>query len=158
MNRHFDNEWEQELDRELKALPDVEAPATLIPRVMERVRAQEEKRRAWSLNAGSPARRLAVAAMVSLFAAIAVWVGWRMWEGHMTTPLFGEVQEWFAAATALGRAACVLLSALVTGLRSIHPVFLAMYGAFAAACYFACVGAGALAYRFITAQRQNSDS
>jgi hypothetical protein len=149
MSDRFEHEWAQRLDRELKALPDVEAPPTLMARVMARVEScPAARQRWWSWHAWSPAcRGVALAVLTACFAA-AVFGAWHLWEMRATASLLSQAQECLAAVGTVARALCVLAGTLLLSFKEVNPAILAACGLIAAFSYFVCIGAGTLAVRF----------
>jgi len=90
-----DPKWETELAQELRKLPDREAPATLIPRVMAalqaRVRLPWWRRTWWQWP---PAAQLLGLLAVSSVLGLITYYATRGWEAALVAGMTQQVQAW----------------------------------------------------------------
>jgi hypothetical protein len=147
----LEHAWERRLDTELRTLPEVEAPASLVGNVMARVRELEALRRlAWWRRPAvtwHPAMRMAfgVAAFVLLGAIIVgghlLWPEVQASAEVQTVSTFGSklAALWSAVRTVIGAIGLVLQSILT-------PMRLAILGAIILS-QVAVLSAGAAAMR-----------
>lgn len=154
MNPHDERHLETAVDRELKALPHLRAPRTLLPRVraaIEQRAASSWYHRAW--QTWPPA--LQAVSMLALLAAFAglCYGSWQL----VHTPAFAavttEVGGWFGALGAVWKSLGVLAGAGAVVLRSLNPVVLISCGISLLLGYALCVGLGTLYVRLAFARR-----
>jgi predicted membrane protein len=126
--------WERRLDAELRRLPEVNAPATLVPGVLAIVRAREAMReRAWWRRPATtwhPALRVAFgAAALSLLGAI-ILGGHLLWPELQASPEARSVSAFGSKLAALWSVAQTVVDALGLVLQSIlTPARLAILAA-----------------------------
>lgn len=144
--QHWDN-WQQQLDRALKHLPEKPAPANLLPNVIAEIQTRETRR-----GVGQPfyfrhpwlrvsAALLALSLMTALFFAAG-----RVYENDII-PAFRLVDS--ACRTVLGSLTDVL-AAFSFGigeetLRFLFPVLICVM----LAMYLTCIGVGTFLYRTV---------
>lgn len=148
-----ESELEQAIDRELKSLPDVPAPATLIPRV--RLAIEMRQRQPWWRKSISywpaPARWLFIMGTTGL-AGFLVYISLGFPAEGTVTGLTGGMGEIGAQVEVTRSIASTLGGAVVALARAAGP-WLGWVGAgVAAACYLTTLGLGTLFYR-LAAQR-----
>ena len=140
--------WEQQLHRELEDLPELQAPSTLIPRVMAHIRSETDvplyQRSLWQWPAAL--RVAAMAAMVAVVAALACGIP-MAWE-WVVVPALAEckaaVVAWWQP---LGHAASSLFGAGATFWEAHLENILLGLALLMAAIYFTFVAAGTAVYR-----------
>ena len=145
---HLPDDWEQDLDRQLRALPEVPAPASLIPRVLAGVAARARlpwwRRTWWTWPVWAQVVSLLVISTVLGALTYAV----RQAPGlpgmaNLTKSLGG----WLAPCEALGNCALALLNGLRLALGQAAQVALLGVALFAIALYLSCLGLGTACYR-----------
>jgi len=157
MNSDYNQRLETEIDRELKKLPELTAPATLTARVM----AQIEKRSVlpWYRQAWpawpKPARVLALGAMLALFGGIC-FASWRLYHGPEAGLAVQTMAGWFSGLAVIWNALGVVAGAAILTLKKLGNVFLIVCLAIVAFNYFACVGLGTVAVRFALARTRRN--
>jgi hypothetical protein len=141
MSLDYDKKLEVEIDRELKALPEIAAPATLIARVMASIELRKALpwfRRAWHTWPTS-LQGLFLVAMLTLFAGIC-FGGWEA--THTAT--FGlavhKLGGWFSS-----------LNAIVTALNALAGVIVAMIKQINSAVLIGVLCAAGLSYALFLA-------
>jgi hypothetical protein len=145
------------LDRELKRLPELPAPATLIPRVqaaIEQRAAQPWHRRPWP-QWPTPARAAALAALLAIFAAIC-FGAWQVSQGETFTGAARRIGAWFASLGVTVNALATLLRAGALTMKQLGPVFLTALLLMAVCVYATCIGMGTLLYKYAFARRQEN--
>lgn len=143
-----DSKLESLIGRALQELPDLSAPATLLPRVQQAIRAQSQ-RPWWQKSWTSWPLRLQTASL-TLLGTIAIGLslagGWA-WNTASRPQL---AEAWQSLVPALGD---TLFNALVRLLRHASPHGLVLVLAAASLMYLTCVGVGTLCLRLMSAQR-----
>jgi|GEM_PF-779341 len=147
---------EQAIDRELKALPELSAPATLSAQVMARIqiKAAPAARHAWT-SWSLPARVGSLVAMLALFSGLC-FASWWAWRGAGNGPAAQELAGWGSGLGVVLKTAGAILDATLLALRQLGRGFL-IAGLVIVVCnYLACVGLGTVAVRFaLTRIRRN---
>jgi len=148
----MDNEKEKQLEelihRELRNLPEVPAPPTLLHRVMLAV--HENARRPWWVRSWvnwplgmqmiSLAVLLASAGLVSYFLGAA-------WDGFSVTSMSSKVVESFAWLKPIWEIVAALVGAATVMLRVTGQQFLLIGAAIVALAYVTCVALGTVCVR-----------
>jgi hypothetical protein len=146
MNPELDNQLEAEIDRQLKDLPDLAAPSSLVPRTVQMIAGPAVRwhSRSWATWPGS----IRAAYLVVAFGVLAGTVpGMRALDQYLVVPMFARFAHWRAgvewlwhAASALGGAATLVVDH--AGREVILSCILAVVLAYAA-----CVGFGTVFVR-----------
>src|SRR5689334_1458839 len=125
MSFEYEKKLEVAIDRELKSLPDVVAPATLVSRVMAAIELRKALpwfRRAWDTWPGS-----LQGLFVVLMAALVGGTCFGVWEGTHTAT-FGlavhTVGGWFSELSALCTALNALAGAVVAMIKQVNSTIL----------------------------------
>jgi len=154
MNENENSQLEAAVDHELKALPNLRAPQTLLPRVMAVIEQRALLpwyRRAWQ----TWPRALQVVSMLILLVAFAglCFGSWQLVHASAVTSAASEASGWFRMMSRTLSTLGVLVNALALVVRSLGP--LVLFGIMAALLlgYFACVGFGTLYVRLAFARR-----
>ena len=140
--------WEETLDAELKLLPDLPAPDTLIPRVMAALAAEAclpwYRRTWWTWPLA--ARVLSVAVLSALWGSLA-WVAWHTGDNHVLAGAGDQVGGWLAPFRPAWTVLNSVVNALALVLRQGGSWLLFGAVAFAVIMYLSCVGLGTVFYR-----------
>jgi hypothetical protein len=150
--------WERRLDAELRALPELDAPATLVSNVMAVVRAREALgARVWWRRPATmwpPALRMAFAvAAAAVFGALIVG-GHLLWPEVQASPVMNTFSALGAKFSALWSAGRTLVEAISVALHSVFtPLRLAIIGAIILS-QIALFGAGSAAMRALLQPRR----
>jgi hypothetical protein len=154
MNESENPRLEAAVGRELKALRNLRAPQTLLPRVMagiERRSVSPWYRRAWQ----TWPLRLQVVSMLVLVAAFAglCFGSWRLVHAPLVASATDETIGWFRMLNTAWSTLGVLANALALAVRSLGP--LVLFGIIMALLlgYAVCVGFGTLYVRLAFARR-----
>ena len=154
MSLEFEKKLEAAVDRELKALPEIPAPTTLIARVMATIELRAALpwfRRAWHTWPG-PLRGLFLVTMLALFGGIC-FGGWEA--THTAT--FGlavhKAGDWFSGFSAIYTALNALAGAIVALIKQINSVVLIAFLCAAGLGYALFLALGTVYVRLAFAKR-----
>lgn len=154
MNENKNSQLEAAVDRELKALPNLRASQTLLPRVMavlEQRAGLPWYRRAWQTW---PLPLQAVSMLVLLVAFAGLCLGsWQLVNAPAVASATSEASGWIRILSRTLSTLGVLVNALALAVRSLGP--LVLFGIMMALLlgYAACVGFGTLYVRLAFARR-----
>jgi hypothetical protein len=154
MNENKNSQLEAAVDRELKALPNLRAPQTLLPRVMavlEQRAGLPWYRRTWQTW---PLPLQAVSMLVLLVAFAGLCLGsWQLVNAPAVASVTSEATGWIRILSRTLSTLGVLVNALALAVRSLGP--LVLFGIMMALLlgYAACVGFGTLYVRLAFARR-----
>jgi len=154
MKPQNDKDWESRLDRVLKGLPELSAPAGLVEKTMSALERRQKPawhRQPWTMWP-TWLRAVSLMAMLAVFAGICV-IKWRF----LHTSFGADVSQWatdnfssldgaFATLDALGRAA-------VTLVRHLNGWVVVLAVAMASVAYLTCIGLGTAAARLAFSRR-----
>jgi hypothetical protein len=154
MNPHDETRLEAAIDRELKALPGLRAPASLVSRVMatiEQASALPWYRRAWQTW---PLSLQAVSMLTLLCAFTGLCIAsWQLVHTPAVASAGHTVSGWVNSLGAICKVAGVVVNAAGHALQSLGPAVL-VGGALAVGVgYAACVGLGTVYVRLAFARR-----
>jgi hypothetical protein len=154
MSLEYEKKLEVEIDHELKALPEITAPATLVSRVMAAIELRAALpwfRRAWH-TWPSPLQGLFLVTMVALFSGICFGV----WEASHTAT-FGlavhKVGGWFSGLSAIYTALNALAGAIVAMIKQVNSAVLMALLCAAGLGYALFLGLGTVYFRLAFAKR-----
>lgn len=154
MSLEYEKKLEFEVDRELKALPEITAPATLVSRVMAAIELRVALpwfRRAWHTWPGS-LQGLFLVLMVALVGGICFGV----WEGSHTAT-FGlavhKVGGWFSGLSAIYTALNALAGAIVAMIKQVNSTVLLAFLCAAGLGYALFLALGTMYVRMAFAKR-----
>jgi hypothetical protein len=154
MSLEYEKKLEAEIDRELKALPEIAAPATLVSRVMAAIelrRALPWFRRAWHTWPG-PLQGVFLVTMAAFFGGICFGV----WEASQTAT-FGlavhKVGGWFSGLSAIYTTLNVLAGAIVAMIKQVNSAVLMAFLCAAGLGYALFLGLGTMYFRLAFAKR-----
>lgn len=148
MNLDSDHDFETDLDRALKALPELEAPAGMVPRVMAAIALREAApwhRLPW--HAWPPVLR--AVSLVVLLAAFGGFLAatWQLTHAAGRTETMAELRGLLSGAGVIWRALDILAGSMVMAVKQLGAVTLGLIACSLALAYATCVGAGALFWR-----------
>jgi hypothetical protein len=154
MNSDYEKQLEARIDRELRRLPELAAPATLIPRVMAAIEGRAAVRwyrRPW-LEWPLPARGVSFGLLLAVFGG----VGFGIW-ALLGTPGFaaasGELAGLGSFIAMAQNTLNVVAGALVLGVKQLGTGFMIGVCAAVALGYVLCVGLSTLCVRLAFARR-----
>lgn len=154
MNPDLEKQLEAIVSRELKQLPELEAPRTLLPRVLaaiEQRAALPWYRRAWQTWPVA----LQVASFVLLTAMIGglAFVGWDAAHAASVSAALLDARQWLAGFGVFLGALEALAQAVVVSVKHLGPVFLGVCLMAGLAAYVSCLGLGAAFVRLAFSRR-----
>ena len=154
MSLEYEKKLELEVDRELKALPEFTAPATLVSRVMAAIELRKALpwfRRAWHTWPGS-LQGLFLITMVALVGGICFGV----WEGSHTATFSLAVHKvggWFSGLSAIYAALNALAGAIVAMIKQVNSGILMAFLCAAGLGYALFLALGTMYVRMAFAKR-----
>ena len=151
MNDERDHPFDAELDRELKGLPELSAPDTLVPRVMAFNRERAAVRMPWyrqSWPTWPLAVRLGSFLVLLAFFGAVCFGGARLFQVEQVATAMQGIGEWFAGWGALLTALKALGEAVVRVAGRLGPAFIFASATVVALSYFMCIGVGTAFVRF----------
>jgi len=154
MNSDYENELEARIDRELKALPPMQAPALLAPRVMAVIAGRATvpwHRRAWQTwpFAG---RAVSLAVLMAAFGGLCL-AGWELTHGASFAMVTQRAGGWFSELSVVWRTVSVLGDAVRLAVAQIGSGFIIAGLVVAALGYAAVLALGTACARLAFARR-----
>ena len=139
---------ERQMSRMLKRLPDLEAPATLMPRVLQAIaqrRLVPWYRTPWQ-NWPTPLRLCCLLVLISAFGGLCL-ASWQLTRAAGTAEVMRELGHTFAGVTVVYNVLNALLGAMVLVAKQLGTAFI--FGCLAAlgVGYALCVGLGTIYVR-----------
>jgi hypothetical protein len=158
MNDEHEKQWAEELDRELKSLPELPAPDTLIPSVMAAIERPTPIRVPWYRRPWPQwPVGLQTASMMVLLAFFGglCRVGWGISHGETLPAALHGISEWISSWRSLGSAIIALVQACALIINKLGTVFTIACLTLVACSYAACIALGTALVRFTFARRTN---
>lgn len=154
MNANHDQDLEAQIDRELKSLPPLGAPSTLVPRVMAVIAEREAApwyRRPWPT--WPPALQTAAfAILLAMFGGLC-FGGWQLSHTAGATALAKQLGSVFSVLNAVWSACGALANAGAGFIRHLGVGVLSAFVAVIVFCGAACLALGSVCYRLAYARR-----
>lgn len=148
MNERHETELEQLIHEELRKLPDMRAPETLVHRVMLAVHVRE--RRAWWqrpwLTWPGPARVLSAILSVAALGALA-YLGSGAWQAAGIGNPLDRIWQWIDSLAPAWNWAAAAVNASVVYLQKGGQQYLLAGLALAVTMYLLCIATGTACYR-----------
>ena len=148
MTPEHEKRLESSIDRELEALPDLTAPATLISRVMSAIENHAYLpwfRQSWPMwPQGLRIASLALA--LALFGGLC-FGSWELWHSAGFAAASHTVSGWMASFSAIWNALNVLFGSIVLAAKQLSSIYLIACLVALAFAYILCVGLGTLYVR-----------
>lgn len=154
MNSEFEKRLEAEIRREMQGLPDLRAPASLIPRVLKAIEqptALPWYRQSWQLWPVGW-RAVSFGILLALFAGLCLAGWWLSQAGGLALAMRG-LGGWWADFTVAWDTLRVLGESGVLVVKKLGTGFIIACFVLAGCSYFACVGLGTVFYRYAFARR-----
>jgi hypothetical protein len=154
MNFEYEKRLEAAVDKELKSLPELKAPSTLMFRVMKAVEARlglpwyRQSWQMWPLAL----RTVSFALLLALFGGVCFGT-WQLTHLESFAAATHTVGGWFSGFGVIWRATAALLNALVLAVKHLGTGFLIAIFAALALGYALCVGLGTIYLRLGLARR-----
>ncbi len=154
MNADHDSQLEAQIDRELKSLPPLAAPATLAPRVMAAIASRAAApwyRQPWQ-GWPVPLRAAALVVLAAFFASLCLGA-WRLpdTEGYLAAAR--HAAGWTSSLTTLWNGFNAVLGALAQAVQQLGRGFLIGCLAAVALAWAICLGLGTACLRLTFARR-----
>ena len=154
MQSEYERELEAEIDRELKGLPELSAPHTLLSRVRLAIEGRPDVawyRQPWqmwpaALRVGS------LVVLLVLFGGLCL-AGQRLAHSEEFIGAAHRLGHWLSGASALGNAVSVLLSAGVLAVKQLGTGIIAAALVAVALGYAMCLGLGTVCVRLAFVRR-----
>jgi len=148
MENRNEKQLEELVHRELKKLPDLPAPETLVHRVMLSV--HERQRRSWWqrswLNWPLGVQMVSLAILV-ISAGLVSYLFGAAWNGLNVASISTRLTEWLSTYAPVWEAVRALGGAILMSLQKVgQPVLFAAVGSLLLV-YFLCVGLGTVCFR-----------
>lgn len=157
MNENSEHRWEQQVDRALKNLPDLPAPASLVPKVMRAIHQRAALpwyRQPWPVWP-APLQALSLALLLGGFGAF-VYAAWQLTQAAGYQAAWDEVRQAFAGLAYVANVARLLAEALLLVARQLGTPFIIGCLTAASLAYGLLIGFGTLYCRVAIALRRNS--
>lgn len=159
MKNDPDDKLEKLIHRELAKLPDLQAPETLIPRVMEAIRTQAQMpwwRRSW-FNWPIGPRMLSMSFAVGLFSLVFTGVAF-FWQDVIAFVSIGTFRDWLGQFSVVESFFSTLANAVVVILSTIGNFWLTLSLTIAFLAYLSCVGIGTVCFRLAINKRRADEN
>jgi hypothetical protein len=154
MNENENLQLEAAIDRELKALPNLHAPQTLLPRVMAMIEQHVVlpwHRRAWQ-TWPLPLQVVSMLVLLLAFGGLC-FESWQLVHAPAVASAASEASGWFRKLSTSLNTLAVLANALALAVRSLGPLVLTGIVMALGLGYAACVGFGTMYLRLAFARR-----
>ena len=152
MENNFEKQLEELIHRELRQLPDLPAPDTLIPRVRSAIAAQA--RQPWWQR---PMMTWPLALRLAFITLLVGSLGLAGFYGAEISPgvgfVFQKIAQFFESFTPLWEHLVALANAILILGRAVSSYFLIYAALLLGVMYLACVGIGTLCFRITFAKR-----
>ena len=154
MDPKYEQRLEAEIDRQLKALPELVAPPSLASRVMAALARQANLpwyRQSW-LAWPVPVRMFALVISLTLFGVLC-YAGWEFSQLPAFAVINGKLNTLFSGLSSIWNTVSVLLQALLLAIKHLGNWFIFGSLAAVALAYGMCVGLGSVYLRVAFAKR-----
>ncbi len=154
MNSPYEEKLAAEIDRELKSLPELQAPSTLIPRVSAAIARRQRLpwyRQSWSAWP-APMRAAALVILAAFFASLCLGA-WRLPDTESYSAATGHAAGWFSGLATLWYALNALIATLAQAVQLLGRGILLGCLAAVALAWAMCLGLGTVCLRLALARR-----
>ena len=155
MNLDYEKQLEAEINRELKALPELTAPAVLVDRVLavlERRALAPWYCRPWQTWPAA-LQTAAFVVLLALFGGLC-FAGWELVQSETATLAVHRLGEWFSGLGVMANTFDVLLNAATLAVEKLGTGFIIACLALAGLAYALCIGLGTVYFRLAFAKRE----
>lgn len=145
MNPDYEQQLEAEISRELKNLPELKAPESLMTRVMATLEARSfnpRPERAWQ-TWPAVLRWASLVLLLAVFGGLC-FAGWKLSQTAIVALVWDRVGSWFSAVGALGHTLDVLCGSAVLVLKHLGTGFIIACLVALGLGYAMCLGLGAV--------------
>ena len=148
---NYEKKLEDLVHRRLRQLPELEAPATLLPRVMAAIVARQQLpwwRRSWTT--WPRGTRMGFFVLLMLIALTMLGGGWQAWNTVAASRYGVGLEQFLAPVLSLGQLVVVLAHGLSLTVKTLimQPVFVAGLIAIGL-MYLTCIGLGSACFRLV---------
>jgi len=154
MNSDYAERLGEATDRELKGLPELRAPRTLLPRVMAAIHQRAALpwyHQAW--HAWPHGLQIASFSVLALMFGGLCFAGWELSHaggvGEATQPL----RQWFSGFETVWKTLAVIVQAMLLAAKDLGPLFIAVCVFAGIATYVSCLALGTAFVRLAVARR-----
>ncbi len=154
MSSEYEKRLEKEIDRELKSLPELQAPRALVPRVMRSIEQQTRVpwyRQSWQMWPVA-LRAASLIILLAFFAGICV-AGWELRQTAIVAGAGHEAAGWIAGLSAIWNVLSVLLGAVALMAKHLGIGFMVACVVAVAIAYAMCFGLGTVYVRLALVRR-----
>jgi hypothetical protein len=154
MNSQYEERLAAEVDQELKSLPELQAPSTLIQRVsaaIEQRRSSPWYRQPWPAWP-VPMRAAALAILAAFFAALCLGA-WKLPDTEGYVAVARHAAGWCSGLATVWHALIALVTSLAQAVQLLGRVFLLGCFAVVALAWALCLGLGTACLRLALARR-----
>jgi hypothetical protein len=154
MNLDYENNLERAVERELKALPEIAAPGTLISRVMSRL--EQDAARPWYQRTWMVwPLGLRVASLVLLLTMVGglCFAGWKVSQAEAFLGLVHRANLWFTNANTLWSTLNSVVNVGVLLIKKLGTTFIVAGLLVMAMGYTMCIGVGTVYVKFAFRRR-----
>ena len=154
MNPDYEKQLEEQIDRELKRLPELSAPNTLAARVMQAIELRASLpwyRQPWQMWP-APWRFATLAFLLLSFGGLFV-ASWRLTQAAGVANVVQEVGELFSGVHVIWNVANALCGALMTVIKQLGSVMLIGILVGVLLAWAMCLGVGTVCVRLALARR-----
>jgi hypothetical protein len=157
MKKNSEHRWEQQVDQALRNLPDLPAPASLVPKVMRAIHRRAALpwyRQPWPVWP-APLQGLSLAMLLGGFGAF-VYAAWQLTQAAGYQAAWEEVRQAFTGLAYVGKVVRLLAEALLLVAQQLGTPFIIGCLTAASLAYGLLIGFGTLYCRVALALRRNS--
>jgi len=154
MNSEYEERLAVEIDRELKSLPELQAPSTLVQRVsaaIEQRRSSPWYRQPWQ-TWPLPMRGAALVILAAFFASLCLGA-WKLPDTEGYVAAARHAAGWFSGLATLWNALLALFTSLAQAVQLLGRGFLLGCFAVVALAWALCLGLGTACLRLALARR-----
>src|SRR6266481_1913056 len=154
MNSEYEKRLEAAIERELKCLPELPAPATLVSRVMRSLAAQAELpwyRQPWVLWPVAM-RAISLVAFLAISGGIC-FASWKLTQAESFLAVIHQIGGWFSGANTLWNALNTVLGVGLALIKKLGTGFIIAALLAVAMGYAMCIGLGTVYVRLALGRR-----
>jgi hypothetical protein len=154
MSLDYEKRLESEIERELKALPELSAPRTLISRVtiaIEKRQNQAWYRQGW-MRWPAPIQAVSLLILTALFGVVC-FGSWKISQAESLGLAMERHFGWLSVLGSVWHVIVVLLKSAALAIQNLHVGVLVACAFALAMGYAMCVGLGTVYFRVATARR-----
>jgi hypothetical protein len=154
MNSNYEQQLESEISKELRALPELEAPSSLANRVMTALEHRSRVpwyRRSWQTWPVAW-QATSLVAMLVLFGGLCV-AGWELSQTEVTMLAVHRVGQWISGFSVIGHTLDILANSALLVVKKLGTGFIVGGFVIGGLGYAMCMGLGTVYFRLAFAKR-----